>query len=73
MSNPHYRLIIETLPSTAGTPISRLRKVLKMLTWHRFRCCSIEEITGAVPQPASAERRGPKADNESRLRRDRDR
>jgi hypothetical protein len=47
---PHerYRLEIEAMPSTAGTPISRLKRLLKLFGWYRFRCRSIEELPAAT-------------------------
>jgi hypothetical protein len=51
-----YRLEIEALPSTAGTPITRLRKLLKVMSWYRFRCRSVEEVPAAERGIARAPR-----------------
>jgi hypothetical protein len=39
-----YRLTIEALPTPTGTPTSRLKKLLKVLSWYRFNCREVEEI-----------------------------
>jgi hypothetical protein len=47
MSNPRYRLELEAMPCSSGTPVSRLRKLLKVIGWYRFRCRSVEELPPA--------------------------
>jgi hypothetical protein len=54
--NPHFLLEIEAMPATSGTPISRLKKVLKMLLWHRFKCRSVQELPADGPGTAPGEK-----------------
>jgi hypothetical protein len=54
VTNPHYLLTLEAMPSTNGTPESRLKRALKTLAWYRLKCRSIEEV------PAEPERKGGK-------------
>ena len=45
-----FRLTIEAMPGTNGTTISRLKRLLKFLSWYRFRCREIEELPPAEPK-----------------------
>lgn len=53
---PRYRLELEAMPSTNGTPVSRLKRALKMLAWYRLRVRSVEELPGGVPHATPGER-----------------
>jgi hypothetical protein len=56
MPNPRYRLEIEALPATSGTPASRLRKALKLLGWYRLRVRRVEEVAADVAHLRQEER-----------------
>jgi hypothetical protein len=53
--NPRYLLELEAMPSTAGTPMSRLKRALKTLLWYRFRCRGIQELPREQPGQAPQE------------------
>jgi hypothetical protein len=51
---PRYRLELEAMPSTNGTPASRLKRALKALWWYRLKVRSVEEVKPPAAQEPEA-------------------
>jgi hypothetical protein len=57
MTRPRYLLEVEAQPSTNGTPTSRLRRLLKMMSRYRFKVRCVEEVRRDDPRPGRRRRR----------------